>query len=455
MKPYGQPVTADHPAETGAAGARPRAAMVLPRHISPNLALDQMVSARLADRRPVVHLGLGEARLPVHPALADRLASAASANRYGPVAGGPAVRRAAAGYFARRRLATDPGQIVVAPGSKPLLFALLAALPGDVVVPRPCWVSYAPQAMLAGRAVLAVPGPPGYGGVPDPDALRTAVRRARRAGGDPRIMICTLPDNPTGTLAPPDTVRALCEVADGLGLTIVSDEIYRDIVHDPRTPYLSPAEVVPDRTIVTTGLSKHLALAGWRVGLARFPGHDGGLLLRDQVLAVASELWTSLAAPMQDVAAYALDEPPEIVAHLAACSRLHGEVAGAVHRLVTAAGADCPPPLGAFYLYPDFEPLRPVLAEHGLDDAASLQHHLLEEHGVAVLGGHHFGDDPAALRLRLATSQLYGESTSLQWAAINAADPVRLPHMAAQLEAVGNALTALGAGAPASLIETR
>jgi len=81
----------------------------------------------------------------------------------------------------------------------------------------------------------------------------------------------TLPDNPTGRLASPVTVRALYQVAAAHRLVVISDEIYRDLVHDQATPMLSPAEVAPGATAVTTGLSKSLALGGWRLGAARRP----------------------------------------------------------------------------------------------------------------------------------------------------------------------------------------
>ena len=150
----------------------------------------------------MLHLGFGEAGLPVLPSVAERLGAAAGANGYGPVAGSPAVREAAAGYFGRRGLPTSPDRILVAPGSKALLYALLTVLPGDVVLPRPSWVSYAAQAALAGKRVFDVPIAEQAGGVPDPDALRALLSASRADGRLPAILVLTLPDNPTGTLAP-------------------------------------------------------------------------------------------------------------------------------------------------------------------------------------------------------------------------------------------------------------
>ncbi|MEJ8661725.1 MULTISPECIES: pyridoxal phosphate-dependent aminotransferase [Streptomyces] len=410
---------------------------------SPNLALNQLVAERRAAGDDVVHLAFGESRLPAFGPLTERLARGADRNAYGPVAGGEPVRRAAAGYFSRRNMPTGPDQIVVGPGSKPLLMALQHVLPGDVLIPRPAWNSYVPQARLAGKTAFEVPIPSECGGIPDPAALRDVVRQARAAGGDPRIVVLTLPDNPTGTLAPPALVREICAAAEELDLVIISDEIYRDIVHDPATPFLSPAEVAPERTIVTNGLSKTLALGGWRIGVCRFPDNAWGLSVRDGVTSVASEVWSTLAGPMQEVAAYAFAEPEEIRQRLSASARLHGAVARAVYEIMVDAGATCRPPTGGFYVYPDFEPLRTHLAWRGVTDSAGLQRHLLDTYGVLVLGGHHLGDDAGALRFKAATSMLYGETAEEQERSLAAADPLALPHVERVLSRLKETFTKL------------
>jgi aspartate aminotransferase len=411
--------------------------------VAPNLAIDEVVTRRRAAGEPIVHLAFGESHLPLPAEVVDLLVAGAGRTGYGPVAGTETAREAVAGYFTRRRLPTGSDQILLAPGSKPLLMALMAAVEGDVILPNPSWVTYAPQARLFGRRVLSIDIPAEYGGVPDPDALAGTVRAARRHGARPKLLVLTLPDNPTGTLAPPELIRRVCAVADHEDLLIISDEIYRDLIHHPAGQMISPAELVPERTVVTTGLSKNLALGGWRIGAARFPESDLGFRLRTAVTAVASEVWSSMPGPMQAVTAGVFTEPPEIARHIQASARLHGEMANAVYRLVTKTGAICRPPGGGFYLYPDFEPAREVLAKLGIRDSASLQHHLLESLGVAVLGGHHFGDDPEALRFRIATSMLYGETEEERWAALRADAPLSLPQITRMLDCLTEAFERL------------
>ncbi|MEU4896448.1 pyridoxal phosphate-dependent aminotransferase [Streptomyces sp. NPDC044780] len=405
---------------------------------SATLAINETLEARRAAGRTVLHLGFGEAGLPVPDSVAAVLAGAVGRNSYGPVAGSVEAREAAAGWFSRRGSNTEPGQVLFAPGSKPLLFALLLALPGDVVLPCPSWVSYAAQASLAAKRTIDVPIPAEAGGVPDPRRLEQALEAARAAGARPGILVLTVPDNPTGTVARADHLREVCAIAGKWGLAVIADEIYADLVHDGRAP--SAAHFLPQRTVVTTGLSKSMALGGWRIGMARVPQGAWGQSLMADLVGVASEIWSSLAAPMQAVAAHVLQDPPELVTHIARSRRLHAAVAQAVHAEFIAAGAVCRRPGAGFYLYPDFEPLRPVLAGQGIDGGVSLADALLERHGVGVLAGEAFGDTPDGLRVRVATSLLYGESVAERWKALDSDDPVSLPWIASSLEHLRGAL---------------
>ncbi|MBM9623585.1 pyridoxal phosphate-dependent aminotransferase [Streptomyces zhihengii] len=418
-----------------------------PVPMSATLAADEALARRRAAGERVLSMASGEIGLPVLPALRERLAAAAGENAYGPVPGSPELRAAAAGYWRRRGLATDPGQVVAGPGSKPLLFALLLAIGGDVAVPVPGWVSYGAQARLAGAEPLPVPTRPGEGGVPDPELLREAVTAARRAGRDPRAVVVTVPDNPTGTVAPPDTVRALAEAARELDLVVVSDEIYCDLVYDTSAPAHSPARYAPERTVVTCGLTKNLALGGWRTGVARLPDGEAGRELGTRLVSVASQIWSSPPAPVQSAAAYAFGEPPEVIAQVAAARRLHGTVVRAVAGHLVAAGAALAPVAATCYLYPDFAPLRDRLAAaHGVHDGDGVARFLGERHGVGVLPGSAFGEPAGSLRVRLATSRLYGADDGQRLAALAAPDPLALPWIAGAVAWAGEALADLAAG---------
>jgi aspartate aminotransferase len=405
---------------------------------SATLRINEEMQARRARGEPVVHLGFGEAGLPVLPEVADVLRDASGLNTYAPVTGSVAARTAVAGYLSRRGLATDADQVMLAPGSKALLFGLVASLPGGVVLPAPSWVTYAAQAALTGKQVTWVPAPAHTGGVPDPDLLEAALAGARADGDRPGILVLTLPDNPTGTTADARTMARVCALAREHGLAVVSDEIYRDLSDRP-DQLTSPAALLDDRVASTGGLSKNLALGGWRIGFARTPDTAWGEQLRTRLVGVASEVWSSLATPMDAVAAYAFDEPDTVTARVAASRRLHLSVSRAMYDVFTEAGATCRTPTAAFYLYPDLEALRPAFERHGATTAADAAALLLDRYGIAVLPGDAFGDDPSALRFRVATSLLYGDGEQ-RLEALHSDDPARLPWVADALDAVSAAL---------------
>jgi len=398
--------------------------------MSATLAMNEEVARRRRLGLPTVPLGFGEAGLPVHPLLTAELAAWANDAAYGPSAGIAPLREAAAGYWTRRGLPTEADQVVAGPGSKPLLWAALGVQRGGVAVPQPCWVSYAAQATLHGRPVHRIPVADGEGGVPDPARLDAAATAARRAGEPIRTVVVTLPDNPTGLVAAPSTVAALCAVADQHDLLIVADEIYRDLVHDDATPFTSPAELAPARTIVTTGLSKSLALGGWRIGVARFPEASK---LRATVVATASEVWSAPAQPVQRAAALALTEPLELRDRVRAARRLYATVTAAVADLFVDAGASLVRPTAAFYVYPS-------LPGPAVEDDVALAATLLDKRGVATLPGSAFGDDPSARRLRIATSLLLGNDDEQRDAALRSDTPLDLPWIADQLDRLAEAL---------------
>lgn len=390
----------------------------------------------------VISMASGEIRLPVLPQLADVVRASVERNEYGPVAGIDSYRAAAAGYWQRRGIDAAADRIVAGPGSKALLFAALVAIGGDVIVPRPSWVSYAAQAHLAKIGVIDVDTSPGGGGLPDPDAAANAIDAARRSGRDVRAIIVTLPDNPTGTIASTDHVRALADLARRYDLVIVSDEIYYDLTYDPHDVRgVSPVNFAPERTIVTTGLTKNLAVGGWRTGFALLPDRSE---LVDSVRAVASHIWSSPPMPIQHAAAYALEEPPEVTAWMESALSLHSSVTRAAASILQRGNLNLPTPRATCYLYPDFSAHREILAAyHDVHNSDHLAEILLHRFGIAALPGSAFGQHRHTLTIRLSTSQLYGTTEDEQRQALSAPEPTALPWIDRDLHRLHDAITSL------------
>lgn len=373
---------------------------------------------------------LPEDGLPVLPELAAALAAAAGRSESEPVGGGGALLEAACGYWDRRGLPTEPHLAVAAPGAPALLLALTAALGGDVLVPRPCAAWWAPYARLLGRPVFHVATPAECGGVPDPYALLETVRRVRAEGGDPRLLVLSVADDPTATVAPPETLHETLEAATGEGLHLVSDETWRDTVHAPHdTVLLSPAEMLPEQVTVVTDLAGAHLPAGWPAAVARFPAGEAGAGLHARVLDVLTALGARVAGPVAHAAGYALAEPEPAVARVTAAVRLHARVAAAAHATVVGAGALARPPQAGRHLYVDLGPLRAGLSAQGVGDAQDLEDFLAARLGMPAPGGHRFGDELGALRVRLSTGPLLGGGDEERAECLSSPSPLELPHV--------------------------
>ncbi|MBT2472113.1 aminotransferase class I/II-fold pyridoxal phosphate-dependent enzyme [Streptomyces sp. ISL-66] len=382
--------------------------------------------------------------LPVLPELTAVLAAAAWRSAPEPPGGGVPVRSAAARYWGRRGLPTDPDHVAAGPGAPALLLAMLGAYGGDVMLPRPCPAWWTPQVRLLGRRAYHVPTPAECGGVPDPYALLETVRRVRAEGGDPRVLLLSVADDPTATVPPPELLREACEAAASAGLFVVGDETWRDTVHRPRdTLVLSPAEMLPDEVAVLLDLSGAMLPAGWPAAVIRFPGTPRGTWLRARTLDVLTATGAFVAGPVAGAAAHALDEPAPVAGRAVAAAALHGAVADAAHRELLAVGALARPPRAGRHLYADLTPLRAGLARSGVGDAMELEDWLGGRLGAPTPGGQRFADEPDALRVRLSTGPLLGATPEERLAALTASDPLELPYVRGSLDRLRSVLAGL------------
>jgi aspartate aminotransferase len=375
--------------------------------VSATLRMNEAVATRRAAGQRKTPLGFCEASFPLPTTLREELARAATRTEYAPVLGLPALRAAIATYLTRTRgLTATPSTVAVGPGSKPMLYALLCVLAGDALIPTPSWVSYAPQARLAGKSVYRVATDPSDNHRLTREALDEALRAARATGGDPRLLVVNTPSNPTGGMFAVADVEAIAAWARGEGITIFSDEIYAELAHGWR-PHTSPAQFYPDGTIVTGGMSKAFSAGGWRLGYAALPATPEGERLMAAVRSLASELWSSAATPLQQAAIAAFTYDDAMERYVRRSAQVHAHAVARLHASLVAARVRCPRPAGAFYLYPDFSPWREPLANQGITTSTELATHLLDHWDVATLPASDFGESPDALRLRLATSMLY------------------------------------------------
>lgn len=363
---------------------------------SATLAINERCADLRAAGREIFRLGLGQSPFPVPEPVVGALREHAAEKDYLPVKGLPALRAAISGYLQRTEgLDYHPDHILVGPGTKELMFLLQLVYYGDLVIPTPSWVSYAPQAHIIGRHIRWLPTRPEDALGVTPETLETLCRQDPER---PRLLILNYPGNPTGVAYSEAQLAAIAAVARRYRVLVLADEIYSGTRF--RGQHASIARYYPEGTIISNGLSKWCGAGGWRLGAVAFPTRLGWLL--EGMAAVASETFTATSAPIQHAAVTAFDGGDWLEDYLARSRRVLAALAGHFHARLTAAGATCAPAQGGFYLFPQFRSHAPKLRARGIRTSAELCERLLEDTGVATLPGTAFGRPAEELSLRLA-----------------------------------------------------
>lgn len=376
--------------------------------LSPTLAANEQAAILRAAGKKVIHMGFGQSPFPVPQRLQKALKDNVIQKSYLATAGLEELREVTLDYY-QRLAGYDPNDydVLIAPGSKLILYALQMAIAGDLLMPVPAWVSYEPQSAMLGRKVSKVYArfvENGY--VLTPQDMKDALKAARDNGQDPRKIILNYPSNPTGLSITHKNLEEIADICREEGIFIISDEIYGQVTYDAE--YRSIASVAPDITAITTGLSKHLSLGGWRVGVGLIPKQVKGLfpLLNN----IASETWSSVAAPIQYAAIEAFKGHADIEDHIKACTDIHYHLNQYVANSLRDLGLYVPPPQAAFYNYPDFAPFKAQLNAKGVYTSQDLTDRLLSDVGVLTLPGIAFGADPETLTLRVSANDYDGEA---------------------------------------------
>ncbi|RMF75912.1 MAG: aminotransferase class I/II-fold pyridoxal phosphate-dependent enzyme, partial [Acidobacteria bacterium] len=363
---------------------------------SATVSSNERLAAMERDGKRVYRLGLGQSPFPVPEPVVEALRAAAPCKDYMPVCGHEPLRAAVASHLWRqqgvRRSAAD---VLIGPGTKELMFLLQLVYYGDLVIPTPSWVSYAPQARIIGRRVVSLPTRAENDWRVTADELDAL---CAEDPGRPRIVILNYPSNPTGGTYRADELREIARVARRHRFVLLSDEIYGDLHH--RGQHVSVARFYPEGTIVSNGISKWCGAGGWRLGAFIFPSDMRWLL--EAMAAAASETYTSVAAPIQRAAITAFAGGLWLDEYLTLSRRVLAALGRELRSRLRAAGIDCCRPTGGFYLFPDLGPLREGLAEAGITTSDALCRRLLEETGVGILPGTDFGRPPEELTARIA-----------------------------------------------------
>jgi aspartate aminotransferase len=374
---------------------------------SSTLRINEDVKDRRSKGLPVYHMGFGESPYPVPEIIKNALSEHSNLNSYPPVLGLPELRKKTLLYFSKKLGFKSEGMdCIVGPGSKDILLAAQFAIEGDVLLPTPSWVSYAPQAMIAGTKAYRIPTTSRNHHALSGGLLEETIKAARKEGLNPRKIILNYPNNPTGLGFDKETLIEIADVCRANEIIIISDEIYALVSHG--MAHETIAKYYPEGTIITTGLSKHLSLGGYRIGFGFVPKRIEGLL--SSMAAFASETWSCVSHPIQQTAIKCVENIPEIEDHIKLCTKAHGLTSNYVRDGLIKMGVDYPPLSGAFYMFPDFSKYGAyVKTNYGVKTSQDLAMNLWTRENLASLPGTDFGDNPETLSLRLAVPDYNGK----------------------------------------------
>lgn len=363
---------------------------------SATIAINEQISDLRRQGRDVVRLGLGQSPFPVPDVMVRALREHAGEKDYLPTKGLPELRHAIVDYYRRDHgLEYLPENVLVGPGTKELMFLVQLVYYGELVIPAPSWVSYAPQARIIGRNLHWLPTEIETGLGVTPEALE----RVCAADPDrPRLLILNYPGNPTGTAYSEQQLQGIAEVARRYRMLLLADEIYSGLRFDGT--HCSIAPYYPEGTILSNGVSKWAGAGGWRLGAFTFPTTLTWLV--DAMAAVASETFTSTSAPIQYAAVHAFDSSPEWDDYLRQARGILRSLMRYSYERLRATGAELAEPKGGFYVFPNFSAPRTRLEARGIRSSRELCKRALDELGIAFLPGHVFGRPEDELSVRIS-----------------------------------------------------
>ncbi len=336
-----------------------------------------------AEGRDIINLGIGQPdfRTPDHIVEAAIKALRDGHHGYTPATGIPDLREA----VARRTLATtgvevSPDNVMIMPGGKVTMFAaiLMFGEPGaDILYPDPGFPIYRSMIEFTGARPVPVPIREENGFAFSAEETLSLLTPATR------LLIVNSPANPTGGVTPRAEIEKLVAGLDAWpDVAIMSDEIYDQMTYDG-AEHVSLLEfpAIRNRLILLNGWSKTWAMTGWRMGWSIWPSGAENGALYDKVRKLAVNAWSCVNAPAQYAGIAAIDGPQDAATDMiAAFDRRRAVVTDLLNALPDVS---CVTPKGAFYAFPN-------IAATGWK-AKALASALLEDAGVALIGGPDFG----------------------------------------------------------------
>ena len=328
--------------------------------------------------KDIINLGIGQPDFPTPTHIVEAAIKALRDGHHGytPAVGIPELREAvAADLNGRYASSVSPDNVIVLPGGKVTMFAaiLMFGEPGaEILYPDPGFPIYRSMIEFTGATPVPIP-------IREENAFAFSAEETLSLITDKtRLLIINSPANPCGGVTPRQEIDTLVKgLADYPHVALMSDEIYDQMTYDgeAHVSLLSYPEI-QDRLILLNGWSKTYAMTGWRLGYSVWPTP-----WYDAVRKLAVNCWSCVNAPAQQAALAALTGPQDAVADMIKEFDKRRKVV--VEKLNAIDNISCVTPKGAFYAFPN-------ISATGWQ-AKALASALLEEAGVATIGGPDFG----------------------------------------------------------------
>ena len=362
-----------------------RSQIAVPVQIDPfhAISISRLAHRLRAEGGSVIHMEFGQPSTGAPAAAIDAAHRILDADGMGYWESPGLKARIAAHYDEAYGVTVDPERVILTCGASPAFVLALSCLfaPGArVALARPGYVAYRNTL----KALHLVPLELACG---EAERFQITAAAVERLDPAPDGLIIASPANPTGTIIPPEELRALAEVCKRRGIALVSDEIYHGL------SYTRPAETMlqhaPDALVVNS-FSKYFSMAGWRLGWLIVPE-----TLIDAARARMGNLFLTPPSLAQHAGLIAFDCREELAGHLKTYARNRELLLKALPKMGLRRIA---PPDGAFYIYAD--------VGHLTNDSLAFCEALLRDTGVAVAPGLDFDpvDGNGFIRFSFAVS---------------------------------------------------
>ena len=341
--------------------------------------------------KKIYKFGFGQSPFKVPEDVVRELKENAHQNKYLPMQGLSELRNAVAKYTSKKKNYDYKSEnVIIGPGSKELMFLLHVIFDGEIILPAPSWVSYAPQAILGRNKVQILQTKRENNWFPTASEIEEIVLKDKNKN---YLLFLNSPNNPSGQIC--ENLEEIASIAKKYNLIILSDEIYSELSFMDN--YQSISNFCPEKTIISTGLSKWCGAGGWRLGYFLVP--DSLIEIKNMINVLASETFSAVSAPIQYAAIKAYEQDHSN--YINKSKNILSSVGNYVYENLKSNKVLINKPQGGFYLMPEF-------LNKKFNSSSAMCDSILNDTGVALLPGSDFGFEQSKMLARLSFTDFDG-----------------------------------------------